>query len=338
MKVVAITGKRQCESIDKPVPCARDDMVVVKVHVAPMCTEYKLYAKGTRSDTLGHEAAGEVVEAARSKRVKPGDRVVVMPSYPCGKCELCRAGEYIHCQDNVDPLKLCECEAGTATYAQYLLKQDWLLLPIPDDISYEHACMACCGLGPGFGAMQRMQVGGSDTVLVTGLGPVGLGTIINASSRAARVIGVDSHPFRSDLARQLGAEQVIDPTDKDAVDQIMALTGGVGADKAVDCSGVAAGQRLMLDSVRRRGHVAFVGESADFTVSISDDMIRKGLTLHGVWHWNLADAPRIIQLIRDSADKLDKQITHTFPMSQVRQAWELQLTGNCGKIILKPWE
>ena len=71
---------------------------------------------------------------------------------------------------------------------------------------------------------------------------------------------------------------------------------------------------------------------------VSDDMIRKGLTLHGVWHWNLPDAPQMMQLIRESGDKLAKQITHTFPMSQVREAWELQLTGNCGKIILKPWE
>ena len=338
MKVVAITGKRKCKLVDKPTPRAKENFAVVKVHVAPMCTEYKPYANREQSDILGHEAAGEVVEVGESSRVKPGDRVVVMPMYPCGKCELCEAGDYIHCQDNVDPLEVCGCEAGTATYAQYLLKQDWLLLPVPDDMSYEHASMACCGLGPGFGAMQKMQVSASDTVLVTGLGPVGLGAVINAGFRGARVIGVDSHSFRGELAKQLGAEQVVDPTDKDAVEQIVAMTNGLGADKAVDCSGVAAGQRLMIDSVRRGGHVAFVGESDDLTISVSNDMIRRGLTLHGIWHWNLADTPRIMQLIRESGDKLDKQITHTFPMSHVREAWELQLTGNCGKIILRPWE
>ena len=338
MKIVTITGERECELVDKPTPQAKENFAVVKVHVAPMCTEYKPYAKGEQSDTLGHEAAGEVVEVAESSLVKPGDRVVVMPSYPCGKCRPCEAGEYIHCQDNIDPLEIRGCEAGTATYAQYLLKQDWLLLPIPDDISYEHASMACCGLGPGFGAMQRMQVNDSDTVLVTGLGPVGLGAVINAAHRGARVIGVDSHPFRKELAKQLGAEQVVDPADDNAVEQIVAMTEGIGPDKAVDCSGVAAGQRLMIDAVRRRGHVAFVGESDDLTISVSNDMIRKGLTLHGVWHWDLADAPRMMQLIRESSDKLDRQITHTFPMSQVRKAWELQLTGSCGKIILRPWE
>ena len=86
MRTVAITGERQCELVDKPTPRAKENFAVVKVHVAPMCTEYKPYTDGERSDTLGHEAAGEVVEVGESARVKPGDRVVVMPSYPCGKC------------------------------------------------------------------------------------------------------------------------------------------------------------------------------------------------------------------------------------------------------------
>jgi D-arabinose 1-dehydrogenase-like Zn-dependent alcohol dehydrogenase len=63
-----------------------------------------------------------------------------------------------HCEHNLDPLAICGSQTGTATYAQYCIKQDWLLIPIPDDLSYEHAAMACCGLGSSFGAMQRMQV------------------------------------------------------------------------------------------------------------------------------------------------------------------------------------
>ncbi|HMN60123.1 MAG TPA: hypothetical protein PJ988_07150, partial [Anaerolinea sp.] len=101
---------------------------------------------------------------------------------------------------------------GTAAYAQYLIKPDWLLLPIPEDISTEHAAMACCGLGPTFGAMQRLAVEAFDTLLICGLGPVGLGGVINAVRRGARVIGVESNPYRAQLALQLGAEIVLDPT------------------------------------------------------------------------------------------------------------------------------
>jgi L-iditol 2-dehydrogenase len=303
-----------------------------------MCTEYKAYGAGHAWGSLGHEASGEVVEVAQPGKVEVGDRVVAMPLYPCGLCALCLTGDYIHCESCLDPLKECGCEAGTATYAQYLLKQDWLLVPIPDDMSYEHASMACCGLGPTFGAMQLMRVDAFDTVLITGMGPVGLGGVVNAVYRGARAIGVERQPYRATLAKELGAATVLNPDDEDVLDQIRHLTDGLGVDKAVDCSGAPEAQRLLIDATRRKGHVAFVGEAGDLNIRVSDDMIRKGLTLHGAWHYNLGDVPRLMQVVRDSTQLLDRMITHTFPLSEMQAAWELQLTGNCGKVILKPWE
>ena len=94
MKVVAITGKLQAACVEKPMPKIRQDFVLVKIEIAPMCTEYKAYKEGWISDTLGHEAAGVVVEVAQPGKVKVGDRVVVMPQYPCGKCSLCMRGDY----------------------------------------------------------------------------------------------------------------------------------------------------------------------------------------------------------------------------------------------------
>jgi L-iditol 2-dehydrogenase len=220
MKVVSITGPRQAALVEKPMPVIKEDFALIKIEVAPMCTEYKAYANGWTGDNLGHEAAGEVVEVAQPGRVKVGDRVVVMPQYPCGKCALCQAGDYIHCEHTVNPLEICESPNGTATYAQYMIKQDWLLVPIPDEMSYDHAAMACCGLGPTFGAMQRMHVDAFDTLLVTGLGPVGLGAVINGLYRGAKVIAVESHPYRARLARELGVMAVINPEDPDALKQV----------------------------------------------------------------------------------------------------------------------
>ena len=88
--------------------------------------------------------------------------------------------------------------------------------------------MACCGLGASFGALDRLAVTGDDTLLITGLGPVGLGGVINARFRGARVIGVEANPLRADLARTLGADLVVDPTDPDAVEQVRAATGAAG--------------------------------------------------------------------------------------------------------------
>ena len=94
-----------------------------------------------------------------------------------------------------------------------MVKPDRLLPLIPDGVSYDLASMACCGLGPSFGALDAMGADAFDTGLVTGASPVGLGAIINACYRGARVIAVESAPYRVEKARALGAEAVIDPTD-----------------------------------------------------------------------------------------------------------------------------
>ena len=338
MKVAQITGVERGGVTEVADPVVREDFALVKIMSVPMCTEYKAFKGGKPTATLGHEAAGEVVEVSQPGKVKVGDRVVVMPQSPCGKCRLCLEGEYIHCQHTVNPREICGSETGTATYAQYMIKQDWLLVPIPDGMSYDHAGMACCGLGPTFGAMQYMKVDRFDTVLVTGMGPVGLGGVINGKYRGARVIAVESHPYRKDLARKLGADLVLDPSNEGTLPAIMEATGGVGVDSAVDCSGAPAAQRLCIDAVRRHGTVSFVGEGGDLTVTVSKDMIRKGIDLHGSWHYNLADTPRMMEMLSRVGKELDTQITHTFPMDRVEDAWKLQLTGNCGKIILHPWE
>lgn len=338
MKVAAMFGDGKAGLVEKPDPVPKEDFVLVKIHVVPMCTEYKAFKSGYKGDNFGHEAAGEVVETAQPGLVKVGDRVVVQPQYACGRCDLCMIGEHIHCQNNRNVFAITGSSTGTATYAQYLLKQDWLLSPIPDDISYEHASMACCGLGPTFGAMQQMKVDAMDTVLITGLGPVGLGGVINAYYRGARIIGVESHPYRANLAKELGAEVILDPNDDKILQNIMDLTYGKGVDKAIDCSGATQAHRLMIDALRRKGQATFVGEGGEFPIAASRDMIRKGIVLRGNWHYNLGDYPKLINVIKRTSKLLDKFITHIFPMSEVQKAWELQITGECGKIILDPWK
>lgn len=338
MQKVTITGTRQCEIVDAPDPHAKDNFVVVKVHSAPMCTEYKAYRDGKQPGLLGHEAAGEVVEVAQPARVKQGDRVVAMPLAGCGKCSLCLSGEYIHCQHAPDPLTATENSSGLDTYAQYIIKQDWLLLPIPDGISYDHGSMACCGLGPTMGAMELMRVDSFDTVVITGMGPVGLGGVINAVHRGATTIAVEPHPYRQKLAKKLGATEVLDPNDSKSAERILELTDGRGADKAVDCTGMPQAHRLLMKGVRRKGHIAFVGEGGELSIWISDDMIRNGFTLHGSWHYPLHVYPKIAEVIIKNTEKLDILITHTYPLTRAGEAWERQLTGESGKIVLHPWE
>ena len=289
MKKAVITGVRQAGIVDVPVPEPRDSWVLVKIHATPMCTEYKMFVAGHRSAYLGHEAVGEVVAVVQPGRVEVGDRVVVMPQYPCGVCALCVAGDYIHCEHTVDFAAFTGSREGSATYSQYLLKPDWLLPKIPDGVSYDLASLALCALGPSLGAFEAMRVDAFDTVLITGAGPVGLGAVVNAVYRGARAIVVESLPYRANLARMLGAAVVLAPDDPGTLGTILEMTEGRGVDRAVDCAGVPAAQRLCVDATRRRGEVTFVGECNDpLAIRISPDMIRKGLTVRGSWHYNLS--------------------------------------------------
>lgn len=338
MKQAAILGERNAALIDVSDPRPKDNWVLVKVHAAPMCAEYKGFVAGRPSSYLGHEAAGEVVAVAQPGRVRVGDRVVVMPQYPCGTCALCVTGEYIHCEQTVDFTAFTGAPEGRATMAQYLLKPDWLLPRIPEGVSYEHAALACCALGPSFGALEGMGVSAFDTVLITGAGPVGLGAVVNARFRGARVIVVESVAWRAARARAMGAAAVLDPRDETALPQIRALTDGRGVDATLDCSGNVAAQRLGIDATRRKGQVTFIGECSEpLTLRASPDLIRKGLTLRGSWHYNLTHFPRIMHVIQESP-LIPLLLSHVLPMSRIQEAFELSASHETAKVVLKPWE
>lgn len=333
MRTAAITGPGQIEVIDRPRPVAWGDLVVVENLIAPMCTEFKNRKSGQVTDVVGHEATGIVVDAGSSRRVKKGDRVVVMPHYGCGLCEYCTSGDHMHCFWQRDVLAETGQEYGTATYSQYLLKPDWLLAPIPDDISLQHAAIATCGFGPTFASLQRMNVGALDTLLVSGLGPVGQGAIIQGNIRGARVFGVETHPYRTELAYKLGAERVFNPMTEDVVERVRELTDGMGVDAAIETSGAPNAPRTAALATRRRGQVSFITWN-DIELP---NLVPLGLTIHGIWHWNhLTMASKMWQTIRQAGDLIDTLVTHSMPIEDVSAAMDIQDTGACGKIYLLP--
>src|SRR5262245_1450001 len=333
MKKAVILGERQAGLIEVPDPQPKEDWVLVKVHASALCTEYKSYLVGREMVMGGHEGAGEVVAVAQPGRVKVGDRVVVLPQFPCGKCALCLAGDYIYCQNDRDFEAIFGTRDGSGTFAQYILKPDWLLQRIPDDVSYEHATMAIDGIGASFGAFEALGINAFDTVLITGLGPVGLGAVVNARFRNARVIGVEFIPWRRERALAMGAEVVFAPDEPNLVEKIRGLTEGRGVTCAIDCSGNVAGERLCVDAVRRRGRVAFVGESNnDLVIRISPDLIRKGLVLKGSWLYNLHDYPKVMQVIQQSP-LMDLLVSHVLPMHQIQEGFELLAKGESAKVV-----
>ena len=338
MKKAVILGERQAGLSEVPDPQPKEDWVVVKVHASALCTEYKSYLLGRELQLGGHEGVGEVVAVAQPGPVKVGDRVVILPQYPCGRCALCLAGDSIYCENNIDFEEFTGTKHGKGTFAEYTLAPNWRLMPIPDSVSYEHASMAIDGIGASFGAFQAIGINASDTVLISGLGPVGLGAVVNARFRNARVIGVEPVAWRRNRAVQMGAEVVFDPGEPDLVSKIQGFTEGRGVSCALECSGKVASQRLCIDATCRRGRIAFVGESNDpLVIQVSSDLIRKGLTLVGSWLYNTADFPKVMQVIQQSP-LIDLLVSHVIPMSRIQEGFEMLATGQCAKVVIHPWE
>jgi threonine dehydrogenase-like Zn-dependent dehydrogenase len=342
MKTVHIPGSRRVELIDKPMPTIAANYAMVKVHVAPMCNEYLAYRdlswlERNRPDSLGHELAGEVVESAPGSTVQPGDRVVALCGFPCGRCRTCREGWYAHCSRTGDPRVITGSRSGECGFAQYAIKPDWMLVQIPDSMSYDDASMACCGFGPTFGAMQRIGVDAFGSVLITGLGAVGLGGVINAKYRGATVIGVTRSRYRAQLAKELSCDVVLDPAQDDVRAAIDELTSGRGAGAVLECSGQPAYQRLAVDAVGRMGSVAFISEPGDLMVNVDRDLVQRGVTLLGTLDINRHDADLLLQMIADIPEQIGRFVTHRLPLSGIQQAFELQMARECGKILLYPW-
>jgi len=221
---------------------------------------------------------------------------------------------------------------GTLTSPYFTIQHDYINFLISGGHYKDKTCMVLIVDGQ----IVRRKTGETNIILIAGMGPVGLGGIIIAKYKNCRVIAISKNQYRSELAMELGAERVFDPTKKNVIDQIREYTGGYGADISIECSGQSDAQKMLIASTRRNGRIAFIGESSELTINVSEDLIRTGLILYGIWHYNYNGIQKLFELVKNSKEKLNKMITHTYSLSEIETAWNLQLTKQCGKVILHP--
>jgi len=330
MKAVA-TGRKKAWIVELPVPQAQGHEVIVKLHVTPICgSNMGGFLGDAEHVNEGHEGAGEVVAVAQSNRLSVGDRVALAPLNACGRCADCLRGDVIFCRFR---------PRVYGNFAQYTRVADIMCVKVPDDISYEHASLMGCALGPAFETTKRLCLRPADTVVISGLGPVGLGAVALASWHGTRIIALDPEPYRRDLAKKLGAAEVLDPTLPTCRDALMKVTQGCGVFRGVDCSGKAASERMLIDLAATSAIIAFVGENQDtIPVSPSVDMIRRGLTIIGCWHMNMLDTPELIEFLRRNPAKADLLISHKFGFDRVQEAFDTFASRKTSKVLLLPWK
>lgn len=281
----------------------------------------------------GHEPSGQIVAVGPGcRRFKTGDRVAIYHISGCGVCNDCRRGYMISC---TSPWRRAYGWQRNGGMAPYVLAEEKDLIALPDELSYADGAQIACGFGTVYEAIEKVGVSGNDAVLVVGLGPVGLACLMLCKALgASKLIGSDTSPERMALAKKLGLADEVVPAGPDAVNQVRALTGGNGCERAFDCSAADPGRQLAIRGARKWGKIAFVGEGGTCTFNPSPDIIHDQKTIYGSWvttTWRMEElAERLVRWGIHPADL----ITHRFPLEKVGEAYALMASGKCGKVAV----
>jgi threonine dehydrogenase-like Zn-dependent dehydrogenase len=281
----------------------------------------------------GHEPCGIVVEEGEGlKRFKKGDRVIIYHISGCGVCNDCRRGYYISCSS---PHRAAYGWQRNGGMAPYILADEKDLIALPDELTYKDGAQVACGFGTVYEAIEKIGICGNDAVLVTGLGPVGLAALMVAKAMGAnQLIGVEFNDYRIELAKKLGlVDQVFKPGD-DTLQQILAVTGGRGVERAIDASANDAGRQLAIRATREWGKIAFVGEGGTCNFNPSPDIIHGQKTIYGSWVTSLWRMEELVErLVRWNIHPEDL-ITDEFQLEKADEAYALMAGGNCGKVAV----
>ena len=332
-------GKRQIELKEFPVPEPGAGQVLVRMRAAGMCGSdlHNIYRTMNLDDPghyrgciAGHEPCG-IVEAVGpgATKFEKGDRVLVYHITGCRNCYPCRKGWIVNCTSDQRSVYGWHRDGA---YADFMLAEEYTLLELPDDLSFVDGAIVSCGFGTSFQGVRRADVSGYDTVLVVGLGPVGLAAAMISKARGAQVIGVDISPERVAAAERLGCDLGL-IADDDALGAIMEYTGGHGVEVALECSASQAGRMLALKSARLWGRVVLLGEHGNLSLNPSFTIIQRQLTVHGSWMSGISEMQDAIEHVVRWKVKPADIVTHTFPITQVKEAFELSDAGQAGKVV-----
>jgi threonine dehydrogenase-like Zn-dependent dehydrogenase len=319
---------------DVPVPSPGPGQVLVTMRASGICGSdvraiYREHlgtgAEAYQDVIAGHEPAGVVAAVGpATHRLSVGSRVAVYHISGCGQCAECRRGYFISCESSRRAAYGWQRDGG---HADFLLAEERDCVRLPDELTFADGACVACGFSTGYEALCRVGVSGVDSVLVTGLGPIGLAVGLLARRMGARpVYGTDPTPERMQLALDLGA-----------VDDAVPAGGTAPAvTVAVDCSGSAAGRRTALTALARWGRLALVGEGGELTVDVSHDLIHRQVTVVGSWVTSIGRMAELVSRLVAWQLHPDVVVTHRFDLTAGDEAYRLVDAGHAGKVILAP--
>lgn len=329
--------------------------VRVRLAAAGVCHSDLSLSNGTMQvpvpAVLGHEGAGTVVSVGEGvTHVAPGDAVVLNWAPSCGRCHHCSLGEVWLCAGALRGVGAVHAvtEDGTelhpglnvAAFAEETVVAANCVLPLPEGVPLTDAALLGCAVLTGYGAVHHSaRVREGESVVVLGVGGVGLATIQSARiAGASKVIAVDVSPAKEGLALAAGATDFVVASDGTAR-EIRGLTGGQGADVAVECVGRAVTIRTAWDSTRRGGRTTVVGIGGkDQQVTFHAlELFHWGRTLSGCVYGNsdpARDVPVLAEHIRAGRLDLSTLITERIGLDGIPAAFENMLAGKGGRALV----
>ncbi len=304
---------------------------------------------------FGHEGAGIIEEVGPGVTgFKVGDRVGFSFGY-CGECEACRTGHPYGCRENrrlnfggvhFDNTKRLSYKGqpastffGQSAFATHAIVHKNNLIHADDEISLPLVAPMGCGIQTGAGAIFNYIRPKEDTsVIITGCGPVGLSAVMAAKiAGCTTIIACDIVDSRLELALEMGATHTINSRNVESVEAaVKELTGGLGSDYAVDCTGIGPCVRQSLRSTKPLGVCAVVGATQELTINVEEDLMGVAKTLGGVVEGCCIPQlfiPKLINYYKKGMFPFDKMIKY-YKFEEINQAFADTKSGKVIKAVL----
>lgn len=326
---------------DVPEPQAGDNEVKIEVEAAGICgSDLHIYKWDIGIPTkvpfiIGHEFSGIITEVGKNvTRFKGGERVTAENSRTvCGHCRYCMTGNYNLCTE-----RRATGYAYDGAFASFCVIPQERVHLLPDNVDFVTAALsdpsACV-----YHAVQELTgIDAGDTVLITGPGAMGLFSVqyVKANGGIAIVTGMEKDRKRLELAKELGADVIVEVSKQNLQDIVMNMTGGAGVDVALECSGAETAANQCLQLLRRQGKYTQVGIFGR-PVSIDLDRVLYGeIRLIGSFSQKFTAWKEAIKLFSQGKIVAKPLVTDILPLEQWEEGFQRCFDGRAIKVVFQP--
>jgi len=343
MKALVLEKYNHFVYTDVPEPRMGPQDVLVRVKACGICGSDVHGMDGSTGRRIpavimGHEAAGVIAAVGSDVSCwQPGERVTFDSTIYCGACYFCRRGLVNLC-DNRRVLGVsCDEYRQDGAFAEYVAVPQHILYRLPQGLSFAHAAMTEA-LSIAFHAVGRTSITLNDTAVVVGTGMIGLLVVQTLRlGGCGRIIAVDLDPARLELARELGADVGLRSDQADVVAEVLALTGGRGADVAFEVVGLTPTLELATRCLRKGGALTLVGNLAPRTEFLLQSAVTRQLTLYGSCA-SCGEYPACLDMMARGTINVEALISAVAPLAEGAAWFQRLYEGEPGlmKVILEP--